>query len=50
MIQKLEEGGEAKEVREEEWQEIRDGGGYSADDIFGDSHEINPCRYIGTQV
>jgi len=50
MIQKLEAGEQVNEVSEEEWKEIRDAGGYSADDIYGKSHEINPSRYIGTQV
>ena len=50
MIQKLEAGEQVNEVSEEEWKEIRVAGGYSADDIYGKSHEIDPSRYIGTQV
>ena len=44
MIKKLEAGGEVKGIREEEWAAIRDAGGYSAEDVFGDSDKINPCR------
>ena len=41
MIKKLEAGGEVKGIREEEWAAIRDAGGYSAEDVFGDLDKIN---------